>query len=364
MLHAASAIRVALRRSAPALACSACRPAFFSSTSRSPLSFSASRPPLPLLLRSLGPAASRPPRGSAAFTAGRQLLQRAADASPLSSSGSSASSLPSSPQSSPSSPLGRWDRWGGENETLDERQLRYLRHLYLLSFLILTLALLNWWNSSVAAGGALLTAHETKELFERLMALLQREDAMLRSELGVLSEVSKRAREDVRNELQDIRREIVSVLLNAREGRRGGAAGWDRGEQGWGGDYWRGDGRGIRERLGSAVSGGGDREQREQRERGEGGESWLSSLAEKASEKAREAAEKAGQLTSKWRGDDQSAWEQGFAYAQQQQQAEAARAASRAQPGSDRFKGGGTVPTSQVDAAYQTGKSASDKPQQ
>ena len=127
---------------------------------------------------------------------------------------------------------------------------------YLLSWLILVAVLLDWWNSSVAAGGALLTAHEIRTLFSELIHLIQREDTLLRAEVVALNENTKRSRDELKQELAEARRDMLAVLLN--EGRLGGG--------------------GVGKQLNRLLSSGGSR--------GSGNDDtdggWLSSLAEKS----------------------------------------------------------------------------------
>ena len=128
---------------------------------------------------------------------------------------------------------------------------------YLLSWAILLIVLLDWWNSSMAAGGTLLTAHEIKTLFNELLQLIQREDTLLRAEVVSLNDSTRRSRDELRAELAEIRRDMIAVLLN--EGRGGGSAG-----------------RRLSRLIGGESSRGGSGGSSEQ---GDG--SWLSSLAEK-----------------------------------------------------------------------------------
>ena len=134
---------------------------------------------------------------------------------------------------------------------------------YFMTWFILLAVLLSWWNSSIAAGGSLLTAQELKTLFSDLLQLIQREDALLRAEVVSLNDNSRRTRDELRQELAEVRRDMIAVLLN--EGR-GGA---------WGG----GGGRQLMRMVAGGGGGGGG--WRGGDEDGGGGGGWLSSLAEK-----------------------------------------------------------------------------------
>ena len=154
---------------------------------------------------------------------------------------------------------------------------------YLLSWGILLAVLLDWWNSSVAAGSALLTAHEVRTLFTELINIIQREDNLLRAEVVSLNENTRRSREELRAELAEARRDMLAVLLN--KGRLGG-----------------GVGKQLNRYLGSGSSGGGN---------GEG--SWLSSLAEKTGLRGGGGGGRTWDNRGDRGGDnDFSAWDAGF----------------------------------------------------
>ena len=146
--------------------------------------------------------------------------------------------------------------------------------------------LLDWWNSSVAAGGALLTAHEIKALFNELMYLIQREDNLLRAEVVALNENTKRTKEELRQELVEARRDMLAILLN--EGRLGG-----------------GTGRQLSRLLSSGSGGGGGGDD------SEGG--WLASFAEKTGLKGGGGGGgRAWERSDKGGGGDAGAWDAGF----------------------------------------------------
>ena len=147
----------------------------------------------------------------------------------------------------------------------------------------------DWWNSSVAAGGALLNAHEIRTLFSELMHLIQREDTLLRAEVVALNESTKRSRDELKQELAEARRDMLAVLLN--EGRLGGGAG-----------------RQISRLLGGGSGRGGGSDDND------GG--WLSALAEKTG--LRGGGSGGGGGGRAWGGSDRggegdaNAWDAGF----------------------------------------------------
>ena len=155
--------------------------------------------------------------------------------------------------------------------------------------------LFDWWNSSIAAGGALLTAHEIRALFGELVNLIQREDNLLRAELVSLNDNSRRSRDELRQELAEARRDMLTVLLN--EGRVG---------------------RGTN-RLNRLLNGGGSRSSGGGNDDNDGGGGWLSSLAEKTGLRAGGSGSGGGSGGGRtWdrneRGGDGdlSAWDAGF----------------------------------------------------
>ena len=92
-----------------------------------------------------------------------------------------------------------------------------------MTWLLFAVLVFDWWNSSVAAGGALLTAHELKGFFSELLGALQKENALLRTELGVLTENERRTRDELKAEVAAIRKEILAILLhNSRALLEGG----------------------------------------------------------------------------------------------------------------------------------------------
>ena len=150
------------------------------------------------------------------------------------------------------------------------------------------LLVLDWWNSSVAAGSSLVTAHELKQLLGELLSALQKDGNLNRTELGVLSENERRTRDEIRQEIANIRREVIAVLLTSR-GNRGEGGSWMR--------------EGLAEEARRLFEGGDGGEDKGQSRRDSDRDGWLSSVAEKTG-------------LAKGRGgqdrDRQGVWDQGY----------------------------------------------------
>ena len=161
-----------------------------------------------------------------------------------------------------------------------------------MTWFLLIALFFDWWNSSVAAGGALLTAQELRLYFNELTASMQKETSMLRTELGMIAEGERRSRDEIRQELAGIRREIIAVLLHGR-----GVWGEGGTKGGWGGTA------SLAEEAANRLlrRGGGD-----------DNESWLSSLAEKTGIKGGGGGRGTDEARGGERGDRQSLWDQGF----------------------------------------------------
>jgi hypothetical protein len=168
----------------------------------------------------------------------------------------------------------------------------------------------------VAAGGALLTAHELKNFFQELLAALQKENSLLRSELANLTEAERRSRDEIRQEIATVRKEVIAVLLHGRSFI---------------------DGDSFRDWGSGAASAAEEATQRLFR-RGVDNDSvssWLSSLAEKTGMKGRRGDDGRGD-----KGERQSIYDQGFFAGLQHQLNQAL------QPGQGGGRGeGGSYPT-------------------
>ena len=180
--------------------------------------------------------------------------------------------------------------------------------------MLLFLLLLDWWNSSIAAGGAIMTAHELKTLFNDLLVSLQRDHSRITTEVGVLAENERRTRDEIRQELAGIRKEVIAVLLS-----RGGGRG-----EGWSGE-------GLAEEAGRLLTGGRkgmqvlqDRGERGDRDR----DSWLSSLVEKTVQKAGLARDKEGDDRER-----QGVWDHGYMSGWNAQQSYSQGGGGAAEPG-------------------------------